>query len=249
MPQNVFAGEKLEPLGGGYYAITSKNHTFSADAILLADFAAPRGAKKLCDLCAGCGIVSLIWSADVSSRIGAGLFIDAVEIQSEAADMIKRAAEYNNLPCLRGVEADLRTLGASFNGNYDLVACNPPYKKAGTGAQSRDSAALAARHETLCSLEDVVSAGARLLKNGGRFCLCHRPERLCDLVSLMRTCGVEPKRLRHVQQRVSTRPWLVLIEGKKGGRPGLLVEPALIVEGADGGYSNEMSEIYNKLNR
>jgi len=210
---------------------------------LLADFAAPRGAKKLCDLCAGCGIVSLLWSADGVSRL-----IDAVEIQSEAAHLIRLASEYNRLPGLHAIETDLRTLDASHNGTYDLVACNPPYKKSGTGAVSRESAARTAKHETLCTLEDAVSAGARLLKNGGRLCICHRPERLADLITLMKAFKIEPKRLRFVQQRVNTRPWLFLIEGKKCAKPGLFAEPTLIVENGIGEYSHEMSEIYNKFN-
>lgn len=250
MPQIAFEGEKLEPLGGGYCAVTSKSHTFGSDAILLADFAAPRGAKRLCDLCAGCGIVSLLWSADSASRPNgtAGRLIDAVEIQSGAVRLIKLAAQFNKLSGLRAVEADLRTLDTSFNGAYDLVACNPPYKKTGTGAISKNSAALAARYETFCTLKDAVSVGARLLKNGGRFCLCHRPERLADAVTLMRVCNVEPKRLRLVQQRCSAKPWLLLIEGKKGGKPGLCIEPTLIVEDENGVYTTEMSNIYNKFN-
>jgi tRNA1Val (adenine37-N6)-methyltransferase len=243
MPQSDFEKEKLEPLGGGYYAVTSKSHTFGADAILLADFAEPRSAKRLCDLCAGCGIVSLLWSADGVSRR-----IDAIEIQSEAVRLIKSAALKNSLAGITAIEADLRTLDASFSGAFDLVACNPPYKKSGTGAMSIDRADRAARHETLCTLEDVVSAGFRLLRGGGRLCLCHRPERLADLITLMCAYKVEPKRLRFVQQRADTKPWLVLVEGKKCSKPGILAEPAFIVEDKNGGYSREMSEIYNKFN-
>jgi Predicted O-methyltransferase len=147
------------------------------------------------------------------------------------------------------MQADLRALHGSYTGAYDLAACNPPYKKAGTGAVSREDAARLARHESLCTLGEVVACGARLLKNGGRLCLCHRPERLAELVVLMQQFGIEPKRLRFVQQRADTRPWLILIEGKKGGRPGLCAEPVLIVEDENGGYSREMREIYQKLDK
>lgn len=230
--------EFLEPLGGGIFAVTSKNHTFGTDAVLLADFAAPRCAKKLCDLCAGCGIVSLLWSRDGTYDI------DAVEIQSEAAALAQSAADRNNLSSLSVLEADLRTLDTSLSGCYDLVACNPPYKKAGTGFVSSNDAAKAARHETYCNLDDIVSTGARILKNGGRFCICHRPSRLAELLTLMCAKGLEPKRLRFVQQRVSTNPWLFLAEGKKNAHPGLEIESALIVEDENGGYSQEMKRIY-----
>jgi tRNA1(Val) A37 N6-methylase TrmN6 len=225
-------------LGGGIFAVTSDRHTFGADAVLLADFAAVRTAKRLCDLCAGCGIVSLLWSRNGDFKI------DAIEIQNEAAQLCIQAAKLNCLDGIHVIENDLCRLDSSYNGVYDLVACNPPYKKADTGKPSIDDAARTARHETSCTLEDVVAAAARMLKSGGRFCLCHRPERLTDLLTLMRVQRVEPKRLRFVQQRVSTKPWLVLVEGKKHAKPGILTEATLIVEGEDGGYSDEMNRIY-----
>lgn len=234
--------EKLEPLGNNIYAVTSKNHTFGADAVLLADFAAPRSAKRLCDLCSGCGIVSLLWSRDGNYQI------DAVEIQNEAAELARRAANHNNFKNINIIETDLRFLDSSFNGIYDLVACNPPYKKAETGKISADGAACTARHETLCTLEDVVNVSARILKDGGRFCVCHRPERLADIITLMRSYKAEPKRIKFVQQRYSTKPWLVLVEGKKFAKPSLIVEPALIVEDKNGNYTKEMSQIYRYYN-
>ena len=94
-------------------------------------------------------------------------------------------------------------------------------------------------------MEEVCSAAAWLLQYGGRFCLCQRPERLTDVLSAMRTAGLEPKRLRWVQQRPEKAPWLFLAEGKAGAKPGLSVEPPLIVENADGSYSDEMKMIYH----
>lgn len=102
-----------------------------------------------------------------------------------------------------------------------------------------------ARHETQCSLADVVAAAARLLKFGGRFCLCQRPERLCDVLTLLRQQGLEPKRVRFVQQRPGSAPWLFLCEGKKGAKPFLQVEAPLLIEGEDG-FSEELLKIYGK---
>lgn len=234
---------KYEPLGSGYFAVTSKDCTFCADSILLADFADRKTASNLCDLCAGCGIVSLLWSADGSRRKTL-----AVEIQESAADLINKAVLYNKLSNITIVNDDLKNLDKEYNGKFDLVACNPPYKKEGTGAKSTNAASLTARHEVSCRLEDIIKTGARLLNNGGRFSLCHRPERICDIMSLMREYKLEPKRMRLVAMRASKEPWLVLIEGKKSAKPGLIVEPLLIAEDKNGNYTEEMSSIYNKFN-
>ncbi|CDZ23988.1 methyltransferase small [[Clostridium] cellulosi] len=242
MPQFEPLEEKIEPLGGGFFAVTSKNHTFGTDAILLSDFAAPKAAKRLCDLCSGCGIIAVLWACEGGARQ-----IDAVEIQSDAVRLIEKSAEINGFSNIHPINADLRALDSSYNDCYNLVACNPPYKQAGTGGISRSTSARIARHELACTLGDIIETSSRILKGGGRLCLCHRPERLADIICLMREKGIEPKRLRFVQQRVDTKPWLVLVEGKKGAKPGLLAEPALIVESDDGGYSSEMSAIYNKF--
>lgn len=233
---------KYEPLGSGYFAATSKDCTFCADSILLADFADRKSASSLLDLCAGCGIVSLLWSADGSRRD-----TYAVEIQQNAAELIRKSATRNRLSNIKVINDDLKNLDNEYNGKFDLVACNPPYKKNGTGSKSANKAALAARHEIFCSLEDIIKTAARLLNNGGTFSLCHRPERLCDIMTLMREYNLEPKRLRFAQQRVTSMPWLVLIEGKKSAKPGLIAEPALIAEAETGNYTEEMYSIYNKF--
>ncbi len=102
-----------------------------------------------------------------------------------------------------------------------------------------------ARHEVCCTIEDVCQAASRLLRFGGRLCLCQRPERLCDTLVAMRAAGIEPKRLRFVQQRPDKAPWLFLVEGKKGSKPFMAVEPPLLIEG-EGGFSREVLDIYHK---
>ena len=102
-----------------------------------------------------------------------------------------------------------------------------------------------ARHEVLCTIDDVCGAAARLLRFGGRLCLCQRPERLCDTLCAMRRAGIEPKRIRFVQQRPDTSPWLFLAEGKKGSKPHMTVDPPFLIEG-EGGFSPELLRIYHK---
>jgi tRNA1Val (adenine37-N6)-methyltransferase len=215
----------------------SKAHTFGADAVLLSHFSAPVNGMRLCDLGTGCGIIPLLWCRNAGPFV-----IDAFELQEPAADMARRAADLNGLG-INIYNADLRHIDTSFNNRYDLVTCNPPYMRAGAANVSRDAAAALARHEVGSTLADVVAAAARLLKPKGRFCLCHRPERLTDVFALMRASDLEPKRMRLVQQNKAARPWLVLIEGRSGGRPGIEVEPALLAE-ENGEVSAEMRLIY-----
>lgn len=234
MPQGE---EKLEDLGGGIRAIVSGNHTFGADAVLLADFSHPPESGRLCDLGTGCGIIPLLWR-----RAGAENEIDAFELDPDAADMARRAMVLNGLTVAVHMR-DFRRIGPEYHGRFRLVTCNPPYTPAGAGTMSASGASRMARHETACTLADVTAAASRLLLPGGRLCLCMRPDRLSDVLVLMHNAGLEPKRLRLVQQDMGRRPWLVLAEGRKGGRSGLLVEPVLLVRDG-GGFSAEMRRIY-----
>ncbi len=232
---------KNENLGAGITAVISDAHGFGTDAILLAHFAAPKKNDKACDLGTGCGIIPLLWCREARAAK-----ITAVEIQTGACEQVRKAIEINRLSGrLEIVNADLRELkGVLPAGAFDLVTMNPPYKAQGAGRASKDEAGLIARHEVMCTLEEAAAAAAGLLKFGGRFCLCHRPERLCDVFTAMRAAGVEPKRLRMVAQTNGKAPWLILAEGRKGGKPGLVIEPQLAVENESGGYSEEMKSIY-----
>ncbi len=124
-----------------------------------------------------------------------------------------------------------------------LVTCNPPYKAANAGIESNLTAHKIARHEVLCKIEDVCRAASRLLKFGGRLCLCNRPERLGDVISAMKNNNIEPKRLRFVSKNPESAPWLFLIEGKKGSKPFMKVLPQLYVWNSSG-YTGELQEIY-----
>lgn len=125
------------------------------------------------------------------------------------------------------------------------MVCNPPYKENGTGLHNPHSGKKTARHEVECSLEDIVKVSSSLLNFGGRFCLCQRPERLTDILVLMRQYKIEPKRLRLVQQRLNKPPKLVLVEGRKGGKRGFMTtEETLMIENSLGEYSEEMLKVY-----
>ncbi len=233
--------EHFEPLGNGIEVIVSPTHGFGTDTVLLAHFSKPKEWENACELGSGCGAISLIWCREKPPK-----HITAVEIQLDGADMLRRSAKYNNLSeKIDVLNEDMRSLNALAPGSFDLVACNPPYKAQGSGITNPDKGRLLARHEYTCTTDDLCQSAARLLRFGGRLCLCQRPERLCDIICSMRNFGIEPKRLRFVQQKNGKAPKLFLIEGKKGGKAGGLVsEPVLFIEDGSGGFSNEMLDIY-----
>ncbi|MBO7217972.1 MAG: tRNA1(Val) (adenine(37)-N6)-methyltransferase [Clostridia bacterium] len=238
MEQNITS--KKEPLGKGFYINVSKNHTFGTDAVLLSNFASSKRVAKHCDLGAGCGIISMLLLRDDTVK-----FSDGVEISDEAVALARRtAAEYAE-DRFSVVHSDLKELkGVLPFSEYDLVTCNPPYKADGAGIISESKTDKVARHETACSLEDVIKVASRLLKSSGRLCICQRPERLADIICLMRNYRVEPKTLRFVSKKVGDEPWLVLVEGRRDGKSGMRVLPPLCVYNENGEYSEEMLKIY-----
>ncbi len=232
---------RWEPLTREGRVLVTKEHGFGTDTILLARFAAPRAGERAAELGAGCGAASLLWCLSSGE-----VRVDAVELQEKACGLLRRSVAENRLEERLAVHhADLRALeGVLDAGRCDLVACNPPYQPAGSGKASDDPARRMARHEETCTLREIAQAAGRLLRFGGRFCLCQRPERLCDVLLALREASLEPKRLRFVQQREGSAPNLFLAEGKKGARPGLQLLPNLIIEDRAGGYTREMEALY-----
>ncbi|MGN1133053.1 MAG: hypothetical protein ACI4RN_01210, partial [Oscillospiraceae bacterium] len=168
--------------------------------------------------------------------------IDAVEIQQKAYDLMKITVKHNNIENIVPVLSDLNDYKS--DSLLDLITCNPPYKISGTGAKNDSEAVSIARHEMLCTIDDVCASAKRNLKFGGRLCICNRPERLCDIMIAMRKNGIEPKRVRFVSKTAKDAPWLVMVEGRKGGKPFLQVEPQFYTRTESGEYTEEMKRIY-----
>lgn len=226
----------FESLGGGIDICISTEHRFGTDAFLLADFAAPRRKDLVCDYCSGSGIIALLMIRNFQPSYTA-----AVELQSKAAYQI----ELTKRKCSAAIDifnCDLKDYCSVRE--LDLITCNPPYKLCSTGIVSANEAAAIARHEITCDIDSICKSAYRNLKYGGRLCLCNRPERLCDIMTAMRQNKIEPKRIRMVAKDPKSAPWLILIEGKKGGKPFLKVEPPLFTDNGRGGYSDEMKRIY-----
>lgn len=230
---------KCEPIGNGKEIFVSPHHTFGTDAVLLANFANAKAKDKMVDLGTGCGIIPFLVLRDKSLCSCTG-----VDISQEAIDLAERSAELNGFQDFVAVCEDLNNLkGKVPSGCHTLVTCNPPYKAANSGLKNPDSVIRTARHEIECTLEDIVRVSASLLQTSGRLCMCQRPERLSELMVLMNKYKVEPKRLRLVAQRKGEKPWLFLLEGRRCGNTGLVIEPTLYIE-EDGKFSQEMMEIY-----
>ena len=168
----------FEKLTDKIFVCASKNHRFGTDAFLLADFSAYRKKDKVCDLGTGCGIIPLIMQKKMPPEI-----IYAVDIQEDAVEQLKMGMDKSEIRNIIPVHADLKELWKNAPvGQLDLVTCNPPYKAANAGIESSLTAQKIARHEVLCNINDVCHAGERLLKFGGRLCICNRPERLSDVI-------------------------------------------------------------------
>ena len=228
----------FEDLGKGYKVCISTEHRFGTDAFLLADFARPRHKDTVCDLCTGCGIIAMIMRRNFQPKK-----IYAVELQQKAYDQLrlsieKSGADENTFAVL----GDLKEWKSSEP--IDVITCNPPYKISGTGAKNNSHAVSIARHEIECTVDDVCAAAAKILRFGGRLCICNRPERLSDIITAMRANGIEPKRLRTVHKNPDCAPWLILVEGHKGGNNFIQIEKPLFVRTKDGGISEEMQGIY-----
>ena len=214
---------------------------FGTDAVLLSDFAMVRPRERVCDLGTGTGVIPLLLYGRRSD-----ITVDAVEIQPDMAEMASRSMRLNGLGEKITVhEGDLRQIRTLLpHARYDLVTCNPPYGKAGGTLLNPDESKRLARHEDTCHIEDVAQSAQWLLRNGGRLCCVFPAHRMLELCDAMRAKKIEPKRIRMVCARADKAPNLCLVEGKLDARPGLHMEPTLIIYDENGQYTPELRRIY-----
>ncbi len=215
---------RKEQLTNDYTLWVDEGCTFGTDALLLAAFASVKRTDRVCDLGSGCGILPFLWQTAEGGPV-----VDAVEREPHACDLLRRSVCENGLQDRIAVHEQSWCDLTLPCGVYDRVTCNPPYFPE-SGKQSPDAARRLARTEQGDTLAQVTAAAARLLKNGGRFVLCHRPERLVDALMALRAQGLEPKRMQWVHHRVDKEPFLWLCEAIKGGKPSLTVLPPIIIK-------------------
>lgn len=235
--------ERIDDLQRNHYKIIQNpgRFCFGMDAVLLSGFAGAKEGDKVLDLGTGTGIIPILMEAKTNAAYFAGL-----EIQDESADMARRSVSLNHLEKkIEIITGDIREAVSLFGAaSFDVVTSNPPYMTENHGLTNPEAPKAIARHEILCTLEDVISQAAKLLKPGGSFYLVHRPFRLVDIMVLMREYRLEPKRMKMVYPFVDKEPNMVLIQASRGGKPRVTVEKPLIVYKEPGKYTQEIYDIY-----
>lgn len=230
--------EELRP-GGLRFVYGNGQFPPGLDSFLLASLPKLKPGMRVCDLGCGTGLLGLL----LLQRQGE-ITVTGLEVQPEAVRLGELAAAENRLADrLRFRLEDLRETALPA-GSFDLAVCNPPYFPPSGGPAPKGEARRIARTEASCTLEDVCRAAARLLRWGGSLCLVHKPERLADLACALRREGLELKRLRPACVRPERAPSLLLLEARRGGRPGLRMEPPLLLENPDGSPTAELNRIY-----
>lgn len=212
---------------------------FGIDSVLLANFIESNSSKNIVvDLCSGSGVISVIISQKKKYDK-----IYAVELQKEMYDLLSRNIKINFLED-NILPFNINIKDFNLDKKADIVVCNPPYKKVGTGVQNTNDVKYIARHEKECTLEDVFKCSSRILKQKGKLYLVHKPQRLVDLLSQARKLNLEPKRIRFVYPTINNKPSIVLVEYVYYGGNEIDVLPPLIEYDEDGNYTKEILNIY-----
>ncbi len=235
--------ERLDELQrNGYLIIQNpEKFCFGMDAVLLSGFAKARKDDRVLDMGTGTGIIPILMEAKTDA-----LHLTGLEIQEESADMARRSVALNGLSeKIDIVTGDIKEAGRIFgSASFDVITCNPPYMIGQHGLTNPDAPKAIARHEVLCTLEDVVGQAAKLLKSGGHFYMVHRPFRLAEIITVLVNHKLEPKRMQLVYPFADKEPNMVLIEAVRGGKSRMTVEKPLIVYKEPGVYMPEIYDIY-----
>ncbi len=239
MTTNLKSGERLDDLQIKGYEIIQHpgKFCFGMDAVLLANFARVKPGEVVLDLGTGTGIIPILLTAKTEGKKFTGL-----EIQEESADMARRSVWHNHLEeKVEIVTGDIKEAADIFGPvSFDVITTNPPYMIGQHGIANPSDAKAIARHEVLCTLDDILRESAKVLRPGGKFYMVHRPFRLAEIMSKMVALGLEPKRMRMVHPYIDKEPNMVLIEGVRGGNSRITIERPLIVYKEQGVYSDEL---------
>lgn len=236
-------GERIDDLQRNNLRIiqNKEKFCFGMDAVLLSGFAKVKPGERVLDMGTGTGIIPILLSAKTEAE-----HLTALEIQKESADMARRSVAMNGLQeKIDVITGDIKEASAVFGkAVFDVVTCNPPYMNDRHGLKNPDLPKAIARHEVLCSLEDVVREASAVLKPNGRFYMVHRPFRLAEIFANLQKYRLEPKAMRLVHPYIDKEPNMVLIECLKGGKSRLTIAPPLVVYKEPGVYTQEIYDVY-----
>ncbi len=245
MNVEIKANERVDELGrNGYRIIQNPDRfCFGMDAVLLSDFAKVKEGDKVLDFCTGTGIIPILMEAKTKAA-----HFKALEIQEDSAEMARRSVSLNHLEeKIEIITGDVKEADKLFGAaSFQAVTCNPPYMIGQHGLVNPDSPKAIARHEILCTLDDIIRQGARVLVPGGSFYMVHRPFRLVEIMATFTKYKLEPKRMQLVYPYVDKEPNMVLIQATKGGKSRITVEKPLIVYEKPGMYTREIIELYGQ---
>ncbi len=242
----ILEKERIDDLGykGLKIIQNEEGFCFGIDSILLSDFAKDiKKGSKVIDLGTGTGILGIMLCAKTQL-----LQMVGVEIQKQVADMAKRSIKLNNLQDrFEIINEDIKKIEERIEmGIFDVVVTNPPYKKLGTGIINQNEKKLISRHEITANLEDFIKISQKLLKDKGTLYMVHRPNRLVDIIELLRKYQIEPKIIKFVYPSMGKESNMVLIKAVKNANPFLKIEPSLYVYEENGEYTQEIKKIYNQ---
>lgn len=218
----------------------SNYFSFSLDSIILANYSTIRlRDKKIVDFCTGNGVIPLILSKRTNTSIV------GVEVQEKLVDLANKSIKYNNLEDrIEIVCEDVKDYASKHLNEFDLVLCNPPYFKVEDKSTFNDSyEKMIARHEVLINLDEICACVKKVLKDNGNFCIVHRSDRLMDILECFRKHNIEPKKIKFVYENISKESTLVLVEGQKCGKVGLIVDKPLIQYELDGTITEEYKRL------
>ncbi|MDO5362981.1 MAG: tRNA1(Val) (adenine(37)-N6)-methyltransferase [Eubacteriales bacterium] len=237
--------ERLDDLQNGCFIIQDpEKFCFGMDAVLLSGFAKIKKNENVLDMGTGTGIIPILLKAKTAGKHFTGL-----EIQEECAQMAERSVRYNHMEeDVSIVQGDIKEAAGIFGAaSFHVVTCNPPYMIGQHGLTNPHMPKAIARHEVLCTLEDVVRQASKVLIDRGRFYMVHRPFRLAEIMNVLTKYHLEPKRMQLVYPYIDREPNMVLIEALKGGNSRITVEPPLIVYEKPGVYTKNILDIYGMV--
>jgi len=216
---------------------------FSLDSVLLPDFTViTPNIKSVLDLCTGNAPIPLILSTKTNAKI------IGIELQKEIYNLAIESIKINKVNNVEILNMDVKDVINKFEtDSFDLITCNPPYFKYSDSSILNDNNIKSiARHEIYVNLENIIQIARKLLKNGCSLCMVHRTDRLIEIIDLMKKNNIEPKRIRFIYPRENSESNIVLIDGRKNGKPGLKILPPLFIHNDDGSYTNEVLKIFGK---